>query len=73
MNLVLNNRINDYQLRSSPGHDIRTYPPRQPPCPPCSPRRWWLSPEQGGGDIVAAVFFQLIGGGVHLKPALFFF
>ena len=41
--------------------------------PPYSHRRWWLLPEQGGGDIVAVVFVQLIGDGVHLQLAVFFF
>ena len=41
--------------------------------PPYSHRRWWLLPEQGGGDIVAVVFIQLIGGGIHLELAVFFF
>lgn len=47
--------------------------PGQPPWAPRSPRRKRLSLEQDGGDIVAVVFFQLVGGGVHLKLALFFF
>lgn len=32
-----------------------------------------LVPEQDGGDVVAVVFLQLVGGGVHRKLALFFF
>lgn len=55
------------------GHDVSLSlraPPHAAPRFPCS-REVGLSPEQGGGDIVAAVFFQLIVGGVHLKIFVF--
>lgn len=47
MNLVLKSRVNDCQLQSPPGHDIRTYPPGSPRVPP--------APPGGGGSHLSRV------------------